>query len=89
MESRLRRVPGVLWLNAADTVVALPPGSRMPAVIGGSGASLWLAFADPTPMTVALAHLARSYALPPEQIRPDVEAAVGALMDLGLLEEVA
>jgi len=89
MGETLRRAPGALWLSTSGTVVALSPDGSEPAVIAGSGASLWAAFEQPTRVDQVLADLAARFRVTPEAIRPDVEAAIEALLKLGLLEEVA
>jgi hypothetical protein len=84
----LCRVPGALWLSASDTIVALSPDGDEPAVITGSGAGVWEAFARPTRVETAITDLARQYGVGADEIRTDVESAVEALLKLGLIEEV-
>ena len=53
------------------------------------GVALAVGGRPPTRVDQVLADLAARFRVTPEAIRPDVEAAIEALLKLGLLEEVA
>lgn len=82
-----RIAPEVAWVAVDDDqrvyALAMPP--IRPQLLAGTLASIWLAIergADP------VASMAALYDLQPETIRGEVEAAMGELRELGLLEWV-
>jgi len=71
----------------ADCVLIALPGSEDVRLLTGAAATAWLLLERTVTARSLVAALARAYATPAKEIRPEVERLIAALIKDGALEE--
>lgn len=89
---RFVRSRGLLWRSVDDSVVVLPSGSEageQPRVIAGSASVVWQLLASPISLEALAGELATCYDAAASEIAADLEVALRALQQAGLVEQLA
>lgn len=78
----------MLWRDGEFGVVLLPPGTREPKTLTGSGRELWRAIDRPMTAAQLAAELALVFDTDPERVAEDIAPVLEELMSIGALEEI-
>lgn len=78
----------MLWRDGEFGVVLLPPGTREPKTLTGSGRELWRAIDRPMTAAQLAAELALVFDTDPARVAEDIAPVLDELMSMGALEEI-
>jgi hypothetical protein len=77
------RAPGVLWRNALDRAVVLPPDAAEPLVLNAPGAALWALLEEPYELEDAATTLATAAGVDVNRVANDIATLLRDLNDAG------
>ena len=78
----------MLWRDGEFGVVLLPPGTREPKTLTGTGRELWRAIDRPMTAAQLAAELALVFDTDPARVAADIAPVLEELTGMGALEEI-
>lgn len=88
MEGKPRSLDGVEALTLADEMVLYLPGQELVVSLNHSAAAVWELCDGQTTVAGISRELGQALGRPGRELLAEVEAAVGQLVDLGLVEMI-